>query len=195
VCCLSWSALHGLPDGAVWSRGGTVSITGVTIQTSTAVSSVGSGISGNSDNSPAPQALKTRTAAFNGTLGFWTLGVTIEVSAVFHLKRCGTPASRWSAPGKVCWTIAMYLALWVELRSLVQRPEVHCFAQHAWCAEQQLALPVGSVAAIHSVLICVLPCSMVRPGSARACLQGAATIRSTVHLPRQAAFTSCLIPS
>jgi hypothetical protein len=74
-------------------RGGNVSITGITVQASSA--SVGGG-SADDANANTTLSLKTRTAAFNGTLGFWTLGVNIDVAAEFKLQRWGaaptTPA-------------------------------------------------------------------------------------------------------
>jgi hypothetical protein len=58
-------------------RGGDVTITGLKVQSVTA----GTG------SSPAPTQLKPRAAAFNGSLGFFTLGLSIEVLGLFELKR------------------------------------------------------------------------------------------------------------
>jgi hypothetical protein len=70
-------------------RGSNVSITGVAVQaTSATVGSNGGFVSNSIGSSPAPVvALKTHTAGLNGSLGFWTLGVTIGVSAEFQLQR------------------------------------------------------------------------------------------------------------
>lgn len=38
-------------------------------------------------SSPAPTTLRERTAAFNGTLGFFTIGLSIEVLGQFQLRR------------------------------------------------------------------------------------------------------------
>jgi len=69
-------------------RGGNVSITGVTVQATTASMGTTGPLVGSSGSSTTTAvALKMHTAGLNGSLGFWTLGVTIGVSAEFKLQR------------------------------------------------------------------------------------------------------------
>lgn len=74
-------------DAAIHCRGGNVTITGLKFGAGEgATVSDGPGGAGGS-SSPAPVTLKQRTAAFNGTLGFFTIGLSIEVLGQFQLKR------------------------------------------------------------------------------------------------------------
>ena len=67
-----------------------MTITGIKVQANTAsVSNNGASTppaTGGPNTSPAP-ALKQRAAAFNGSLGFYTLGLSIEVLGEFALQR------------------------------------------------------------------------------------------------------------
>lgn len=59
-------------------RGGNVTITGLKVEAA----------SSSSSTPASPALLKPRAAAFNGSLGFFTLGLSIEVLGLFELKRC-----------------------------------------------------------------------------------------------------------
>jgi hypothetical protein len=64
-------------------RGGNITITGMKVQLDSATVNA-------SDTAPTNSsipALKQRSAAFNGSLGFYTLGLSIEVLGDFALQR------------------------------------------------------------------------------------------------------------
>ena len=69
-------------------RGGNVTITGLKVEAASSSSS-----SSSSSTPASPALLKPRAAAFNGSLGFFTLGLSIEVLGVFELKRCAARAA------------------------------------------------------------------------------------------------------
>jgi hypothetical protein len=60
-------------------RGGNVTITGLRVE--------GAAVTGDTPEQDAGAALRQRTAAFNGSLGFFTVGLSIEVLGQFALKR------------------------------------------------------------------------------------------------------------
>jgi len=91
-----------------------VSITGIKVQSSSA--SVGGAPSPPADGSTSTPALKQRTAAFNGSLGFFTLGLSIDVLGEFQLQRCGVTCSACEAR-ELC---AIKLGLWIWLCSVQQ---------------------------------------------------------------------------
>jgi hypothetical protein len=70
-------------------KAGNVSIVGIKIETSSAAAfqTTSAGSTDSSSNVTAAAAnLKTRSAAFNGTLGFYTLGVEVQVLGEFALQ-------------------------------------------------------------------------------------------------------------
>jgi hypothetical protein len=61
-------------------RGGNVTITGLRV--------AGATVAGDApDQDMSGASLRQRTAAFNGSLGFFTIGMSIEVLGQFALKR------------------------------------------------------------------------------------------------------------
>jgi hypothetical protein len=106
-------------------KGGNVTISGITLEavsngsagSATAGSfSVGSGGSG-AGNGGSSKPLKTRIAAFNGNLAFYTLGLTVDVQGEFELQRSmawvwDTTWNAWSSQvrvwgGNVCAACAL----------------------------------------------------------------------------------------
>lgn len=98
-----------MDDSNITIRGGNVSITGVKIESVGASIGTGEGSSssGQSVGSTPPQKnLTLRWAAFNGSLGFYTLGVNIEVYGEFTLHR--TMNWTWDAAWKA-WTTEVFI--------------------------------------------------------------------------------------
>jgi hypothetical protein len=102
-------------DSGVVIKGGNVTISGITLEavsngsagSATAGSfTVGSGGT-NAGNGGSSRPLRTRIAAFNGNLGFYTLGLTVDVQGEFELQRSmawawDTTYSAWTSQVRVC---------------------------------------------------------------------------------------------
>lgn len=91
-----------LNNTGVVIKGGSVTISGIRIEgvsgftngSSGSVTSSGfsvgggsSTVTGGNDNTTSSKPVKPRIAAFNGTLGFYTLGLLVEVLGEFELQR------------------------------------------------------------------------------------------------------------